>query len=662
MQPVLSIDAMDLAVSPYPERNDKTIKPLDRFALRWFARVNQRFTQLTAPLSRIVANAIAQQSSIALLSDAEIGKRLRSMAPALVKKPDHPKMADALALIREASVRSLGICPYPVQLMGAVVLLQGKLAEMQTGEGKTLTAGLAACLAGVAGLPTHVVTVNDYLAERDAEKLQPLFAFFGLRAGTVIHGMSPDQKQEAYAYPIVYCTNKELVFDYLRDRVAMGGRVSRVQLQVRSLHGQKPQPLMLCGLHFAIVDEIDSILIDEARTPLILSEKAGAPPDAVIYQQAIQIAKQLEEGKHFAIHHRQQRIHIKSAGKQQLKEQTASLAGIWNINHAREHLALQALRALHLFSRDHHYLVADDEVQIIDEFTGRVLDGRKWEQGLHQMIEAKEDIPLSEPVQTLAKITYQRFFCRYLRLSGMTGTAQEVKQELHDTYGLNTVVIPSHRPCRRKKLPTLICADEAAKWESIRDFVIEQQQQGHPVLIGTRSVKASEHLSQLFEDVQISHRVLNARQDAEEAAIVADAGQPGQVTIATNMAGRGTDISLHPVVQAQEGLTVIVTEFHESARIDRQLVGRCARQGDPGGYIVIVAMTDQLFRNHGGWLYRWLIEQQQHLNHAIQDWQLALLKNYAQHRAERLNAKIRMETLRQDRQFDQTLAFAGNQI
>lgn len=661
MMRALSLNIADLAVSVYPERNDRTIKPLDHLALTLVGYIRNSIHAWFSPLSKTVETALDQQVGIACLSDTEIRQRLRRIVGVVVKNPTHPNLPACLALVSEACIRSMAITPYPVQLMGATVLLQGRLAEMQTGEGKTLTAGLAACLAGVAGLPTHVVTVNDYLAERDAEKMRPLFEYFSLRVGTVIHGMSPDEKREAYACPIVYCTNKELVFDYLRDRVAMGGRVSLVQRQVQALHGEKSQPLMLRGLHFAIVDETDSILIDEARTPLILSEKAGEPPDAKVYQQAIHLAAQLVEGEHFVIHHRQQRVLLKKFGKEYVQKHSSALGGIWSIHHAREHLIVQALRALHLFIRDHHYLVSEETVQIIDEFTGRILDGRKWEQGLHQMIESKEGVPLSEPVQTLARITYQRFFCRYLRLSGMTGTAQEVKRELHNTYQLDLVVVPTHRPCRRHGLPTEVYPDEAAKWDGVRAMVINRQGQGHPVLIGTRSVQASEHLSRLLGQAGIAHRMLNARQDAEEASIVASAGQPGQVTVATNMAGRGTDIPLHHDIQAHEGLTVIMTEFHESARIDRQLIGRCARQGDPGLWIAMVSLDDSLFKHHGGWLYKWLL-QQNGLGSKIAGWQVDLLRRYSQHRAERLNAKIRRETLRQDRQLDNTLAFAGNQI
>jgi preprotein translocase subunit SecA len=661
MLSVLQLDVPDLAVGVYPEREDKDMKALDRFALDMFRRVKNRLSPPYGRLKQIAERVLSQQSVIADLTDVEIRRELKRIAPATVINPENSDLPKALALLREACARSLGVLPYPTQVMGATVLLQGRLAEMQTGEGKTLTAGLAACLAGVAGLPTHVVTVNDYLAERDAEKIGPLFRFFDLTVGTVINGMTPAQKKLAYACPIVYCTNKELVFDYLRDRVAAGGRVSQIQMRVRALHGNRTQPLMLRGLHFAIVDETDSILIDEARTPLILSEKAGSPPDAEIYHQAISLGGQLVEGKHFTINRRHKRLRLKSAGKITLAQLALSLTGIWQVAQAREHLAIQALRAMHLFQRDHHYLLADDQVHIIDEYTGRILPGRKWEQGLHQMIEAKEGIAMSEPVQTLARITYQRFFCRYLRLAGMTGTAREVDAELLKTYRLEVISIPTFKPCIRVTHSPIVCSDDSSKWQKIANLTSQFQKNGQPVLIGTRSVLASEQLSKVLNEAGIIHNMLNARQDAEEAAIVANAGQPGIVTVATNMAGRGTDISLHPNVPSKGGLVVIVSEFHESARIDRQLVGRCARQGDPGYCVAVVSLTDALFQEHGGLIYQ-MMKNRYGDSSYISTKLLVILRGYAQTRAELLNAKIRKATLKQDRQLDNTLAFAGNQI
>ncbi|WP_253262206.1 efflux RND transporter periplasmic adaptor subunit [Ramlibacter montanisoli] len=452
---------------------------------------------------------------------------------------------------------------------------------MATGEGKTLTAGLAACVAGVAGMPVHVVTVNDYLAERDAATLGPLYAFAGLRVGVVHHGIEPAERRLAYACDVTYCTNKELVFDYLRDRVAAGGRASAAQLRSRQLYdGAALQPPLLRGLHFAIVDECDSILVDEARTPLILAVKAGPVDHAAALPQALRIAGGLERGLHWSLNAARREIRLTDAGRAQATTACQDLGVPWPAAHVREHLVVQALCALHLYRRDHQYLVdADGKVQIIDEYTGRVLPGRTWEQGLHQMIETKEGVPLSEQTRTLARITYQRFFCRYLRLAGMTGTARELAHELSVVYRLETVVVPTHRPVVRTVLKARLCADAASKWQAVAAFAAQRQAAGQPVLVGTRSVEASEELSAVLASRAVEHQVLNARQDAEEAAIVAAAGRRGAVTVATNMAGRGTDIALGEGAAGLGGLCVVLTEFHESPRIDRQLFGRGRARG-----------------------------------------------------------------------------------
>jgi preprotein translocase subunit SecA len=665
MSAVLLLDIPDLAHGVYPERQDKADKVLDRVARHLGGGLRRRARPTLGRLKAVADAADALADEIAALDDDALRQGLRRIAPSVARDSHQADLARALGLIREAAARTLAVRPYPTQLMGATVLLEGRLAEMQTGEGKTLTAALAACLAGVAGLPTHVVTVNDYLATRDAEEMGPLFRFFGLTVGTVVTGMDHEAKRRAYACSITYCTNKDLVFDYLRDRVTAGGRASQAQVRVRALHGKAMAPLLLRGLHFAIIDEADSILVDEARTPLILSEKAGKPPEPEIYLQALAVAAELVEGEHYEINLARRELHLRAAGQAELARRAAELGGIWRAAQAREHLAAQALRALKLFHRDQQYLVAEDKVHIVDEYTGRILPGRTWEQGLHQMIEAKEGVPLSEPAHTLARITYQRYFRRYLRLAGMTGTAREVAGELQAVYGLEVVAIPTYRPCVRVRHPDILCRNEAEKWRRVAELTERLQARGRPVLIGTRSVEASEHLSQALVRAGIVHRVLNARQDADEAGVVAEAGQPGVVTVATNMAGRGTDIRLGEGVKDKGGLTVILTEFHDSARIDRQLFGRCARQGDPGEAWAIVALEDALFRDHGGWLYK-LLQRRHYANPAgpaepPAAW-AGRLRRLGQRHAERIHARTRRDTLKHDHNLDNMLAFAGNQI
>ncbi len=658
------MSSLRLARTAFPEREDRAPSAADAWALALVSRLRRRLAPPAAREVARLAGLLAEQGpALRVLDDAALLAQLRALAPAAVRELRTPALRQALVATAELARRALGLLPYPTQLFGAMTLIRGQLAEMQTGEGKTLTAGLAACLAGVAGLPVHVVTVNDYLAGRDADKNRALFARAGLTVGVVAHGVERDERRRAYACDITYCTNKELVFDYLRDRVALGGRASTAQLRARRLvggaQGQPPSPV-LRGLHFAIVDEADSIFIDEARTPLILAVQAGAVDHAAAHAQALEIVAPFEPGRHYRIEAARRELALTDAGREALAAATAGLGAPWAATHQREHLGTQALRALHLFRRDEQYLVdAEGKVQIIDEYTGRVLPGRTWEQGLHQMIEAKEGVELSPQTTTQARITYQRFFCRYLRLAGMSGTAREMASEFAAVFHLATVTIPTHRRSRRVLLPPRLLPDEAAKWAAVADFVAGRHAAGQPVLVGTRSVLASERLAALLQARGLPHQVLNARQDATEADIVAQAGRRGAITVATNMAGRGTDIGLADDVHALGGLCVVLTEYHDSPRIDRQLVGRCARQGDPGTAIAIVALDDELLRQHGGAEARLL------------GWALAggaarvqpLLQRAraaAQGRAERMNARTRRETMRQDHQLDRMTAFSGD--
>ena len=659
---VLSIDG-PLARSPYPERAQKAASAPDEWARALVDRMSGMWATPVARELRSLAGAMAQQgAALAAASDDTLRRQLKQYAAAAVYEMRSAALHGALLRVAEIAYRTLAMRPYPTQLLGAATLLRGRLAEMQTGEGKTLTAGLAASLAGVAGIPVHVVTVNDYLARRDAEQLAPMFAFMGLRVGVVVNGIDPAARRQAYGSEITYCTNKELVFDYLRDRVAAGGRASEAQMRARSLFGAAGGPALLRGLHFAIIDEADSILVDEARTPLILAEKAGALPDAESFDYALQIVGRLERGQHFVIDAGRREANLTALGRSRLAALCANDRGPWRAAHAREHLVTQALRATHLFLRDQQYLIDDDaKLQIIDEYTGRVLPGRNWEQGLHQMIESKEGVPLSEQTQTLARITYQRFFTRYLRLGGMTGTAREMASELAAVYRLRTVTIPTHRPSARRRLPDRVCTNEAQKWQAVANLVAELNRNGQPVLVGTRSVDASDRLSRVLDAHGLPHRVLNARQDANEAEVVAGAGQAGAITVATNMAGRGTDIALGPGVAQGGGLCVVLTEYHESPRIDRQLFGRCARQGDPGTCVAIVAIDDALFRQHGGVESKLLMPSHRLQGAAMDAW-VGRCCRHAQASAERMHARTRRDTLMRDRDLDRLMAFSGDRV
>jgi preprotein translocase subunit SecA len=539
-------------------------------------------------------------------------------------------------------------------------LLQGRLVEMATGEGKTFAATLPACTVALAGHPVHVITVNDYLAERDAAEMQPLYAFLGLDVGVVVQGMSPAERRAAYACAITYCTNKELAFDYLRDRVA-AQRASPLHLALEGLRGESTQSdkLVLRGLHFAIVDEADSVFIDEARTPLILSAATPAREDEERCRQILALAQQLRAGEHYVLELAERRAVLRDAGKDYLQtladESWDSIAS----EREREELLTQALTALHLFHRDQHYVVVDDKVQIVDESTGRVMPDRSWERGLHQLIEAKEGCALSDRRETLARITYQRLFRRYVRLAGMTGTAREVVREVQSIYRLSVVRVPLFRPLQRVDQGVYVLPSLQAKWERVAAAVARlAQEERRPVLIGTRSVQASEQLSAVLASYGIAHALLNAKQDSSEAEVIARAGESGQVTVATNMAGRGTDIRLGPGVAARGGLHVILTEYHESRRIDRQLFGRCGRQGDPGSCEAVVSLDDELFLVHALALVPWMRGLVGNKGTAT-GWLPWLLRGVAQAGAERRNHAVRMQNLKRDRQLEKLLAFSG---
>lgn len=571
-------------------------------------------------------------------------------------------VARSFALVREIAGRTLGMRHFGTQLTAGWALLNGAVVELATGEGKTLSATLPACTAALAGMPVHIVTVNDYLVSRDADWMGPVYQALGLTVGQITQGMSLTARQSAYRCDVTYCNNKELVFDYLKDRIVLGNRTFRAHLELENLYRDDARAgrLLLRGLHFAIVDEADSILIDEARTPLIISGERHGGLQEDIYRQALNLVARLERGADFIVDGADQGVRLTGRGKASLEKHAVSLKGVWLSKRNREELATLALVATHRFSRDKHYLVADGKVQIVDEYTGRVMPDRSWEGGLHQMIETKEGCELTKHRETVARITYQRFFRRYLHLSGMTGTAQEVARELWSVYRLKLVKVPSNRPLRRTYLPTRVHATTGDKWTAIVDHVIGiQKNEWRPVLIGTRSVAASEHLSSLFTQAGIFHQVLNARQDSQEAEIIAKAGETGRITIATNMAGRGTDIKLGPGVSEIGGLHVVLTERHDARRIDRQLFGRCARQGDPGSCIAIVSLEDELVVSYldrlPGLIKNFSFGNRLYLKGFLGYCQISM----AQWAAERLHAKIRHNTIESDKRLDRMLAFTG---
>ncbi len=566
-------------------------------------------------------------------------------------------VARAFALVREAADHSVGLRHHGVQLRGGLALLQGVVAEMETGEGKTLTATLAAATAALAGIPVHIVTVNDYLASRDAEAMGPIYRTLGLSVGTIVHGMTPPARRAAYACDITYASNKEIAFDYLRDRLALGHYPQNLRLKLERLQGrgERTERVVMRGLHFAIVDEADSVLVDEARTPLIISKETDASDERRWAEEALQLAGELEPDTHYRIIRDERRIELSERGREHLAAVGERWGGVWRSRIRREESARQALTARHLFNRGEHYLVREGKVQIVDEYTGRIMADRSWSEGLHQLIEAKEDCEVTGRKVPVARMTYQRFFRRYQRLAGMTGTAREAARELWAVYRLPVARIPTNRPLRRRRLPPQVHRSAEAKWQAVVARTAELSRDGRPVLIGTRSVTASETVSRWLEDAGLEHVVLSAAQDRDEAEIIARAGESGRITVATNMAGRGVDIRLAAGVAERGGLHVILTERHEAGRIDRQLEGRCGRQGDPGSTEVIVSMADPLLE----FVERSLLRGLAGGGTPLGRWAGIRLLARAQRAAERAHSRARRELMKIDRKLGTLLAFTG---
>ena len=573
-------------------------------------------------LDRLVIQINALEPATEKLSDAELQAKTPEFKQRLAAgEPLDKMLPEAFAVCREASRRVLGMRHYDVQLIGGMVLHLGKIAEMRTGEGKTLVATLPVYLNALQGEGVHVVTVNDYLARRDAAQMGKLYNWLGLSVGVVYPGMPHSDKREAYGSDITYGTNNEFGFDYLRDNMALS-RADRYQR----------------NLHYAIVDEVDSILIDEARTPLIISGPADESPELYIRVNRIvpQLTKQeSEEGEgDYWIDEKGKQVHLSEAGMghaEELLMQAGILENAEDGLYAAQNLSVvhhlnAALRAHAIYQRDVDYIVRDGEVVIVDEFTGRTLSGRRWSDGLHQAVEAKEGVPVQRENQTLASITFQNLFRMYKKLSGMTGTADTEAYEFQSIYGLEVVVIPTNRPTVRKDHPDQVFLNRKGKFNAVLADIEDCAKRGQPVLVGTTSIETSEMLSEHLRKAGVKHEVLNAKQHEREATIVANAGQPGAVTIATNMAGRGTDIVLggsletelhgigedisdaqrsaaktewqrrHDAVKAAGGLHIIGTERHESRRIDNQLRGRAGRQGDPGSSRFYLSLEDNLMR------------------------------------------------------------------
>lgn len=535
------------------------------------------------------------------LSDTDLRKKSLALRyRARSGEPLSRLLVEAYALVREAGHRKLNMRHFDVQILGGIAMFHHAIVEMQTGEGKTLTATLPMYLYALAGRGCHLATVNDYLAKRDAEWMSPIYEILGLSVGVIQTQMSQGERRRAYAADVTYGTAKEFGFDFLRDRLLLrrirDGQTDLIGAMLEGAQAQLDEKPVQREPFFALVDEADSILIDEARTPLIISALPSEEERlaAECYKWAAQVADQFLEDVDYEYDHEKKTVELTRDGRRKAralpKPDVMAAVGMFHIYEYVE----RAIKVARDFNRDREYVVKDGEIVIVDEFTGRLAEGRKWRDGIHQAVEAKESVEVTIATGQAARVTVQDFFLRYRHLAGMTGTASDSAWELRRIYKCPVIVIPTNRAVIRKRLPDLVFGTQEAKWQAVADEVCEMHKIGRPVLIGTRSIDKSEHLSQLLAERGVEHEVLNAHHIEEEAKIVAMAGQRGRVTVSTNMAGRGTDIRLGPGVAELGGLHVICTEMHDAARIDWQLRGRCGRQGDPGTFRQFLALDDEI--------------------------------------------------------------------
>ncbi len=555
-------------------------------------------------------------------------------------------MARRLAILREITKRSTGLLPHPVQMVAAAALSDRIGVEMATGEGKTLVTAMAAVLQAAEGWPVHVITANDYLALRDLEKGTALFSRLGLSSAGIDPDAPPSDRAALYTADIVYASSKEIAFDHLRDRIAFG-QTSGLGLRLSEALGAGQAPVMR-GLWAAIVDEADSVMIDEARTPLVISaapRNAGEDETdmAELAHQAVAVADALKlERDVILVLGSERPVTLTETGLNRVLDMAAEMPGVWQGQRRARELAERALYALHILKRDMNYILTpEDKVEIVDENTGRIMPDRTWSDGLHQMVEVKEGLTPTEDRIIVGRLTFQRFFRRYRRLSGLSGTLHEARRELKESYDLTIMPVPTHRPSRRQAGPVHILPDKAIKWQQVARAAQEHRATGRPVLIGTASVAAAEACSAALDAQAVPHQLLSARQSAQEADVIEGAGIAGTVTVATNMAGRGADIGLDDAARAAGGLVVLLAQRHEAGRIDRQLIGRCARQGDPGSYEVFLSAEDELLSGLG-------------LTHPkLADFDAAQL------RIERLHARQRAELARMEDGLDDMTAFTG---
>ncbi len=552
---------------------------------------------------------IEQSESLRNFSDAALNETIAKARDAVLLGRDRDAAVDeAYAVIRECIRREHGIGLYPEQIIGGLIMSENACAEMATGEGKTVTAILPAVLHGWSGRGVHVLTVNDYLANRDAEITSPVYRRLGLKVGIVLESTKRTQRRAAYDADITYAADKQVVFDALRDRLLAPTRTSLSETLLQRISGEgDPQwmsKIVLRGFHAVIIDEADSVLVDEAATPAIIAAEeldagSGEDPSGKHHRIAAEIARDLVLDQDYKVDRKLRHVEITDEGRERLVKMTQQLPSFWTGPRRSEEIVRTALIAKEIQILGDDYIIRDDKIEIVDRSTGRVLEGRQWQMGLHQAVEAKEGLDTTKARRTSTRISYARFFQQYRHVAGMSGTLNEVASELWRTYGLSVVRVPTHRPVIREVRPDAVFANEEDKLLAVADRVQEVHATGQPILVGTRSVLTSERLGKLLAERGVHCRILNAEREREEASIVELAGKVGAVTVATNMAGRGTDIKLDPQARELGGLLVLGTERHSERRVDRQLFGRAGRQGDPGAAQMYVSLEDQLILASG---------------------------------------------------------------
>lgn len=642
-------------------------KPLRTGLEAWLSGIYGRWKGRKSVLERWASEAddvLRIHSESAKLSSNQLRVKLQEARERFLRHPKQSReqFKDAMALVVEAANREIGLMPYREQVMGAIGLTEGYLVEMATGEGKTLTLGLAATMCAWSGRPVHIVTANDYLASRDAQTMRPLYYAAGLEVMAVTTNLETADRRSAYRADVVYTTSKELVADFLRDRLALGQMSDAARRQLRLL--LRPglldkSSVVQRGLHTVLVDEADYILIDEAVTPLLISRPKEHKMLKSATQVTFDVADSFNQGKDYTVDKRFNEIELTEEALQKLDDENLDNIPVLKNKRWRQELLEQALRAREFHIKGKNYVIKDDKIVIVDEGTGRLMPNRSWRMGLHQAVECKEGLQLTDPAETIAGLSFQRFFRFIPRLAGVTGTARENRGELWRIYGLPLMTIPTHRPTQRKYAKPIVYPDLYEKWEAVCAEIIQLHKQRLPVLVGTRSVNASESLAEVLSGHGLHFQLLNAIHHDREAAIVAGAGEPDSITIATNMAGRGTDIRLAKGIAEQGGLVVIATEYHESARVDRQLYGRCARQGDPGMVYHFASMEDEVVtRFVPGWLRKSLANGLRKKLPFTQALAMAVCR-YAQRAATRHNFKGRLAVLRQDKWLSESLSFGG---